>query len=58
MLKRIFSANKNITKKDGQRKAVTYFELNAREQKKIVKEAVREANREQFELVKKYGHCK
>lgn len=54
----MFDANKNVVKKDGQRKAVTYFELNVSEQKKIVKKAVREANREQFELVKKYGHCK
>lgn len=58
MLKKIFNTNQKVAKKDGQRKAVTYFELNAGEQKKIVKEAVREANKEQFELVKKYGHCR
>lgn len=50
MLRKIIS---NIKGKKA-KKEVNFFDLPSREQKKIVKEAVRRANKDQLKLVKEY----
>jgi len=41
------------------RSSISYIDLPAKEKKKIVKEAIRKANEEQYEMVKTYreGRC-